>query len=82
MADRSFTIPTPSTSRGKDDPLKEPRMFTIEQLKELFYLHMNKSEVRTRLEAVENFVNDGKSDIEKLQEQDDKLLTLLENRMI
>jgi len=33
----------------EDSSISEPRMFTIEQLKELFYINLNCSEVRTRL---------------------------------
>lgn len=45
---------------------REPRMFTIEQLKDLFYLHINKSEVRTRLSSSEDHIKEGQADIAKL----------------
>ncbi len=41
-----------------EDFSREPRMFTIHQLKELFYLNLNSSEVRTRLSLADtNFSN-------------------------
>ena len=40
------------------DSYREPRMFTIQQLKELFYLNINGSEVRTRLLSSEANIKD------------------------
>lgn len=66
----------------KDPSVSEPRMFTIEQLKELFYINLNCSEVRTRLFQTDNQIEKCQIEMGRLEEQDNKLMTLLDNRML
>lgn len=61
--------------------VSEPRMFTIEQLKELFYINLNGSGVRTRVYQSEEQILRGKAEMKKLDEQDTKLMTLLDTRI-
>lgn len=46
----------------------ESRMYTVEQIRELFYLNLNRSEVRTKMAKAESNIKGLQSETEKLRE--------------
>jgi hypothetical protein len=45
-----------------------PRMFTVEQIKELFYINLNRSEARSKLSTAETNITQLQSEVNTLKE--------------
>lgn len=45
-----------------------PRMFTVEQIKELFYINLNRSEARSKLSTAEANITQLQSEVNTLKE--------------
>jgi hypothetical protein len=45
-----------------------PRMFTVEQIKELFYINLNRSEARSKLSNAEANISQLQSEVNTLKE--------------
>ena len=45
-----------------------PRMFTVEQIKELFYINLNRSEARSKLTTAETNITQLQSEVNTLKE--------------
>jgi len=62
----------------EEDEVQESRMYTVGQIRELFYLNLNRSEVRSKIAKAEKEIKVLKEETHNLKEQDNKIINLLE----